>query len=301
MNAHPDDGRGDRAPQPDVRGAAAAPSTNSEQGRLVGRFASLAPLAVADPRWHFTVVGHTWQLRLDSLVEPSRARDLSGNIRVHIACGAAVEFARLALRSLGYAATVRLTPRADDVSLLATLTEGHRQDATIAEKRLIGAITESSDAATRHEVVVLAAPLLAELHEQTADRGCWLRVLDDSDHEISRVAGLLTERAPEEVHSSPAYQSVGMFVLLGTDRDDPQSWLRVGRSLASLVLALAAHGLVAYPLPLVSEAPAAAVQLRRQLRLIGTPQVLVRVEPIRDLGPRPRPEPGQHPVSTSAA
>lgn len=283
-----------------VEGRADFPG-DDEKALLISYFASLAPLATPHQLWQFAPVGHTWQLRLDSSVELQESEDHRDNIRAHIACGAAIEFARLAMRALGYAATVRLTPRPDDVDLLATLTEGHRQRPTPVEERLIKAITEGSSAAGTHELTDMPALFLAELHENAADRGCWLRVLDADDHEVSSVARLLSEPHLHGARSNPAYRGSGTFVLLGTDRDDPQSWLRVGRSLASLVLALAAGGLVAHPLRLVSEAQPAVVRLRQRLRLIGCPQVLIQVDSIGDRRPRSGPGQWNVPLSRTAA
>ena len=88
---------------------------NTEQLRTVAEFASLAPSVHNTQPWRFVASEHALEVRAD----PSRRLDyLDGDTRqLHISCGAAVEFARLAIRALGYACVVRLAPaRRSDVA-----------------------------------------------------------------------------------------------------------------------------------------------------------------------------------------
>jgi nitroreductase len=91
-----------------------------EEVRLITEFASLAPSVHNTQPWRFVASEHALEVRAD----PSRRLEyLDGDTRqLHISCGAAVEFARLAIRALGYACVVRLAPAADDPTLLATIT-----------------------------------------------------------------------------------------------------------------------------------------------------------------------------------
>jgi hypothetical protein len=67
------------------------------------------------------------------------------------------------------------------------------------------------------------------------------------------------------------------LVLIGTDTDDPASWLRAGRALASMLLELTVAGLTAQPLGPVTDLPHTRTALQRTLGLIGAPQMLLRV------------------------
>jgi hypothetical protein len=67
------------------------------------------------------------------------------------------------------------------------------------------------------------------------------------------------------------------IVLLGTDRDDRLSWLQAGRALADVLLTLTAEDLVSQPLGPVLDIPTMRAQLRREVGLVGHPQLLLRV------------------------
>ena len=67
------------------------------------------------------------------------------------------------------------------------------------------------------------------------------------------------------------------IVLLGTDRDDAMSWLQAGRALACLLLTLTDADLVSQPLGQVLDLPWSRTRLRRELGLVGYPQMLLRV------------------------
>src|SRR4051794_35732635 len=110
---------------------------NVDEVRLVTEFASLAPSVHNTQPWRFVATDHS----LEVWGDPSRQLsylDESGR-QLHVSCGAAVEFARLAIRSLGYSCVVRLTPRADTPLLLAVLTPGSPAETKPTERRLIEA------------------------------------------------------------------------------------------------------------------------------------------------------------------
>src|SRR5439155_11508691 len=110
---------------------------NTEELHLVTTFASLAPSVHNTQPWRFVATGHSLEVRAD---RTRRLAFLDESARqLHLSCGAAVEFARLAIRSLGYTCVVRLAPRADDLLLLATLTLGGRSETKQAERRLVEA------------------------------------------------------------------------------------------------------------------------------------------------------------------
>jgi hypothetical protein len=226
---------------------------DAEAVQLMTSFAALAPTIDDERPWYFVVVGHTLHVRADRVGDEESAG--------RAGAGAAVEFARLALRSLGYACTVRLAPRAGEPTLLATLTEGHRQPATAQEQRLIEAIPRwhagPDLVADQHVPDVV----LRQLRESVAERGCWLRLFD---------AALLP-------HGLGAGADQGAVLVLGTDTDDPLSQLRVGRALAYLVLHLVDSGVVAQLCWPVAEIPTVRARLRLALGVIGYPQLMLKI------------------------
>jgi hypothetical protein len=72
------------------------------------------------------------------------------------------------------------------------------------------------------------------------------------------------------------------LLLLTTAGDDPRDWLQAGKALSALLLEGTQLGLAAQPLGQVTDVPHERVRLRRELGLVGVPQLLLR------LGPAPR-------------
>ncbi|GAB3326511.1 hypothetical protein GCM10027451_51870 [Geodermatophilus aquaeductus] len=66
-------------------------------------------------------------------------------------------------------------------------------------------------------------------------------------------------------------------VLMGTDGDDREAWLTAGRALGRVLLEATAAGLAASPLTQALDWPATRTQLRSRLRLVGYPQMLLRL------------------------
>jgi hypothetical protein len=67
------------------------------------------------------------------------------------------------------------------------------------------------------------------------------------------------------------------LVLLGTDGDNPQSWLAAGEALEHILLEIARAGLAASPLTQIVEVPSARAALRSDLRLTMHPHILLRI------------------------
>ena len=174
-----------------------------EQLRTVTQFAALAPSVHNTQPWRFTADDHTIEVRADE----ERLLDvLDPNARqLHISCGIAIEFARLAVRALGYDCVVRLLPHADgepaqsDKQLLATITVGHPMPTTPSEHRLIDAIPRRYTDRGPYDARPLPSQLLSTLRDAAAERGCWLRVLDRPGDRTT-AAMLLTEA--EEIETS---------------------------------------------------------------------------------------------------
>jgi nitroreductase len=320
----------DLRPLPPARGRADHEGMNFDSMRTVPQFAALAPSVHNTQPWQFVVNGHSLEVRADA----NRAlRQLDPAARqLHISCGAAVEFARLGVRSLGYSCIVRLAPRADDPLLLATLTIGHRHPASPEERRLIEAIPRRyTDRGPYDTDIPVSDSLLARLRDAANERGCWLRVLDRPGDRLTAAtllyeaesaemadqsvfdelarwrrdegsedgipdsalgephpAGVVTDlplrdftgqnRHPQPGGDGPPPQvERDTIVLLGSDSDDPHSWLRSGRALGHLLLVLTDAGLVSQPLGPVTDIPATRIRLQRELGLLGHPQLMLRL------------------------
>ncbi|HET7309845.1 MAG TPA: hypothetical protein VFJ17_00805 [Mycobacteriales bacterium] len=175
-----------------------------EQLRTITQFAALAPSVHNTQPWRFDADGHTIEVRADiermlQVLDPT-ARQL------HISCGVAVEFARLAVRALGYDCVVRLQPKPDgDPTLLATLTVGHPLPATESERRMIDAIPRRYTDRGPYDAGPLPAPLLGSLRDAAAERGCWLRVLDRPGDRTT--AAMLLAEAEEIERSDAGYRA----------------------------------------------------------------------------------------------
>ncbi len=67
------------------------------------------------------------------------------------------------------------------------------------------------------------------------------------------------------------------LVILGTDSDTPSQWLRAGQALSHLLLEATVLGLRASMLGQVIDLPGTRDQVRRLLRLVGEPQMVLRI------------------------
>src|SRR3954451_21903620 len=105
--------------------------------RAVTQFAGLAPSVHNSQPWTFVATDHTLEVRADTTRMLSYLDPTSRQL--HISCGLAVEFARLAIRSLGHDAVVRLRP-GEDPKLLATITTGRPLPPTETERRWAEAV-----------------------------------------------------------------------------------------------------------------------------------------------------------------
>ncbi|GAC1441415.1 MAG: nitroreductase family protein [Mycobacteriales bacterium] len=66
-------------------------------------------------------------------------------------------------------------------------------------------------------------------------------------------------------------------VVLVTDDDAPESWLRAGQALALVLLRAADHGVQAQPLGQVTDVLAYRLRLREALGIVGLPQLVLRM------------------------
>lgn len=296
--------------------------------RTVVETAEQAPSVHNTQPWHFVVDRDRIDVRADrdrwlQQIDPTGRQ-------LHLSCGAAVEFAHLAVRTLGHACTVEDGPLGDDADLLARLTIGPPQPPTETERHLATAIGFRSTTRTPYTDTPVPADVLGRLRDRANERGCWLRLVDvPRDRAVLQVLldqaeslemadpayrdelarwrrsdphapdGVPVSAAPawpqERVTDMPLRDFAGAgasprpgggdppavernsVVVLGSDTDAPSDWVRSGRALALLLLTLTAEGLVAQPLGPVTDLPGTRQSLRRDLGLLGHPQMVLRI------------------------
>jgi hypothetical protein len=300
----------------------------SDQIVVVAEFASLAPSVHNTQPWRFVAAPHALEIHID----PQRQLnflDPDGR-QMYLSCGVAAEFARLAVRFLGLACTVRLLPDPSHETLVAKLIIGFHEPITLSEQRLIEAIPRRYTDRGPYTDEPVSRLALQRMREAANERHCWLRVLEHTDDRLA-VIRLLQEaeeaeaaeadyreeilqwqrpgsagdgipiddandwddqhrvsdvplrdfggfgRHPHPGDGEPPEVERDTIVLLGTDRDDKMSWLQAGRALADVLLTLTDENLVSQPLGPVLDLPAMRSRLRREVGLVGHPQLLLRV------------------------
>lgn len=300
----------------------------AEELRTVAEFAAMAPSVHNTQPWRFVGESHTLAVHVD----PDRVLsylDPDGR-QAYLSCGAAIEFARLGVRSLGRACTVRLLPDSADPTLVAKLVVGWNEPPSPSEERLIAAVARRYTDRGPYTDEPVPRDVVQRLREAAADRKCWLRAIDQPDLRLSVIRLLAAAetaecadpdyrdelahwRRPTPAEDGVAVQRLDPWdaqhrvsdiplrdfegwdrhprpgpglpptverdcvVLLGTDRDDASSWLRAGRALASVLLVLTDLDLVSQPLGPVLDLPTTRAQLRRELGVVGHPQMLLRI------------------------
>jgi len=185
---------------------------NAEELELITTFASLAPSVHNTQPWQFVADGYTLEVRAD----PDRQLTFVDEScrQLYISCGAAVEFARLAVRALGYSCTVRLMPRPDDALLVATLTLGGVSLPGRRERRLYNAGPRRYTDRGPYDDKPVPAALLTRMADAASEVGCWVRVLDRPGDRL--LAAILLERAESVEAEDPRY------------REELEQWRRTG-------------------------------------------------------------------------
>ena len=189
---------------------------NAEELELITTFASLAPSVHNTQPWQFVATGHTLEVRADP--ERQLAFIDESSRQMHMSCGAAVEFARLAIRALGYSCIVRLMPRADDPLLIATLTLGSTSLPGPLEQRLYEAAPRRYTDRGPYDDQPVPDALLARMADAADEVGCWLRVLNRPGDRL--MAAILVEKAESIEAHDPRYQEeLGKWRRDGTAED----------------------------------------------------------------------------------
>jgi hypothetical protein len=315
--------------------------------QLVLECASLAPSVHNTQPWQFVEQGNELEVRAD------RTRRLGyldpDGRQLHISCGAAVEFARLAVRSLELACLVRLVPDSHDEDLLAVLTIGAGDPCTPVERALVEAMPRRYTDRQPYTDDPVPPELLAELRAAAEATDAWLKVVQQHDERIA-LAAILTDAEDVEA-ADPAYaeelarwtheraEPEGLsrdavrydwpadrvsdmplrdfsghgahprpgaeepraverdtLVLIGTAKDDPAAWLAAGRALAQVLLRATVASVSAQPLGPATGLAGTRARVRRELRLVGQPQFLLRLGYGQD-----RPHTGRRAVGGSTA
>jgi nitroreductase len=158
--------------------------------------------------WRF-VAHHGQSGELDGVeVFADRARSLGvidpHGRELHVSCGAAIEFARIAARKLGYACTVRLLPDQAAADLLAQIEIGAPEPPTAEEIALEGAFESRYTERDRFVDRPVPNELVEELRQSMAGTGAWLRVLNQPGDEV--VTEVLLARADDAERANPEYK-----------------------------------------------------------------------------------------------
>jgi hypothetical protein len=169
--------------------------------RTVAACASLAPSVHNSQPWQFVSVADTLELRAD------RGRrldylDPDGRL-MHISCGAAVEFARLAVRAEGFRCTVELLPDIADPDLLARVVVGSELETTALERILVEAIPRRYTDRGDYDERLVPSSLLTDVRSALATYGVSVKVIDRADDRAGLALVLADAEAAETM--SPEY------------------------------------------------------------------------------------------------
>jgi nitroreductase len=165
--------------------------------------ATLAPSLHNSQPWAFAIDPHGVDVYADRSRNPDVV-DPTGR-EMHIGCGAATLFARLALRSLGWEVQTQLLPESANKDHLARLTVTGRSEPTDDERALVDALPIRYTDRGRYEERPVGVDVIEELRAAAEAEGAWLRPLDRPD-DLPIVATIVAH-ADEMEREDPAYVS----------------------------------------------------------------------------------------------
>lgn len=129
-----------------------------------------------------------WQLHADGAaieVRADRSRQLGyldpTGRQLHVSCGAAIEFAHLAARSVGRDCAVRLLPDPNDPDLLAVLRLGRVSLPTPTEQRLADAIAVRYTDRGPYSDTPVPDGVVEDIRRRGAELDVWVRTIDEPD------------------------------------------------------------------------------------------------------------------------
>jgi nitroreductase len=169
--------------------------------QTVAECAALAPSVHNSQPWQFVAHPDALEVRAD------RSRrlgylDPDGRL-MHISCGAAIEFARLAVRAAAFACTVELLPDPSDSDLLARVVVGAGLEASALEQVLVEAIPRRYTDRGDYDARLVPRTLVAEAQTALASYGVWVKAVDKDADRTGLALALAAAEAAET--SSPDY------------------------------------------------------------------------------------------------
>jgi nitroreductase len=162
--------------------------------------ARLAPSVHNTQPWQLVLAADGLEVRADrsrqlAFLDPT-ARQL------HLSCGAAVEFARIALRATGHECSVETLPDADDPDLLARLRVGEAEPASDVDRALAAAIPRRYTDRGPYDEREVPAAVLDDIGRRCGELDAWVRVL--APDERSAVVVVLADAEAAEA-GEPQY------------------------------------------------------------------------------------------------
>jgi hypothetical protein len=178
-----------------------APAVPTDDLRAAVQAASLAPSLHNSQPWWFRIDEHGIDVHADPTRNPTAADPAGRELR--IGCGAAILFARLALRELGWTVQTTLLPDPAEADHLARLTVTGREPATADEHSLVLAIPVRYTDRGRYDDRRVPLELVEQLRQAVSEEGAWLRTLDRPGDAVP--VTMLLAHADEIERDDPAY------------------------------------------------------------------------------------------------
>ncbi|WP_131770446.1 nitroreductase [Candidatus Protofrankia californiensis] len=276
-----------------------------EQIEEVVTEASLAPSIHDTQPWHWFAGSG----RLELFADPSLllgAIDPDGR-QLLISCGAALYYARLALRARDLVPEVTVLPDGPGYADLDMDLAGREPLATIhvsavlppdaGERALVTAMRDRITGRRPLRPAPVQATVVEELGQAAEAEGCWLAALDATDVDTMWLdtmdrhvaaggtggTGGTGMDAPGRSPTAPASPAAPAearrptVVALGTDADRPVDRMAAGQAVARILLTAAAHGAAARPVGHAEDIDAIRVRVRELLRSTGHVQMIILV------------------------
>jgi hypothetical protein len=163
--------------------------------------ATRAPSIHNTQPWSFTATGDRLELHLDR-ERALPVLDPTGRQQI-ISCGAAAEFAAVALRAAGRAAEVELLPGGGEGDHLATVRAGAAVEPTDGDRALAEAIGRRHTERAPFLPRAVPSGLVDRMQDDAADLDVWVKPITEEEEEVATV--FLLSRAEEIERGEPEY------------------------------------------------------------------------------------------------